>query len=211
MDESEMDFVKDVRRALRADEPPALDLPLGEEYPGCVVAPDFRHGANFKIGRFCVIEEGCIVGDDVTMGHYVLLKKGTVIGDRVFVDSYVKSSGQNRIGDDVTLRFNATIAREVTVEDGAFISPNVMTVYSTHQGEKRGGTVIGAGCHVGTNAVLGPNVHLAPGTVIGALAYVNRNIDEPGIYGGIPARLLKPGLHAATPEARATYIQDYKK
>lgn len=183
------------------------DFQLGH---GCIVADDFRHGDNLKMGHYCIIEPGCLVGDDVTLGNYVLLKKGTVIGDRTFVDSYVKSSGQNRIGSDVTLRFNATIAREVTVEDGAFVSPNVMTIYSTHQGEKKGGTIIGAGCHIGTNAVLGPSVHIAPGIVVGALAYVHRDLTELGIYVGQPARLLKAGHHAATSEAKAEYIKDYK-
>ena len=158
---------------------------------GCVVASDFRHGKNFRMGNYCVIMRGCQVGDNVWLEHFVLLKPGTVIGSDTFVDSYVKSSGQNRIGSHVTLRFNATIAREVIVEDDVFISPNVMTIYSTHTGEKRGGTVIGAGCHIGTNAVIGPAVKIAAGSVIGALAYVNRNIEEQGVYIGAPARKLR--------------------
>jgi acetyltransferase-like isoleucine patch superfamily enzyme len=156
-----------------------------------VIADDFQHGARFKMGHYCIIEENCVVGDDVTLGHFVLLKKGTVIGDRVFVDSYVKSSGDNQIGDDVVLRFNATIAREVTVENGVFISPNVMTVYSTHERERKGGTIIGADSHIGTNAVIGPGVEIAPGTVVGALAYVNRDTEEDRIYIGIPAKRMK--------------------
>lgn len=175
----------------------------------CVVAGDFQHGANFKMGHHCVIGEGCRVGDDVELGNFVLLKAGTVIGDRVFVDSYVKSSGQNRIGDDVILRFNATIAREVTVGDRVFVSPNVMTIYSTHEGQKVGGTVIGHDCHIGTNAVIGPGVKITPHTVVGALAYVHRSINEPGIYVGQPARYLKAG-NVPTAEAKAAYIQDYR-
>ena len=91
--------------------------------------------------------------------NFVVLKNGTKIGNNVFVDSYVRSSGDNRIGNNVTLRFGCTIAREVTVEDGVFVSPNVMTVYSKHTGEKVGGTVIGANSHIGTAAGIGPGVH----------------------------------------------------
>ena len=158
---------------------------------GCVIAADFQHGDNFQCGHYCIIEAGCVVGDDVRLGDFVLLRAGTVIGDRTFVDAYVKSSGNNRIGSDVILRFNATIAREVTVEDGAFVSPNVMTIYSTHERERRGGTVIGAGCHIGTNAVIGPDVQIAPGAVVGALAYVNKALKERAIYVGAPARKLR--------------------
>ena len=102
---------------------------------GCVVADDFKHGKNFSMGNYCIIQEGCEVGDNVRLEHFILLKEGTKIGNDVYVDSYVKSSGANEIGSQVTLRFNATIAREVTIEDGVFISPNVMTIYKDHEGQ----------------------------------------------------------------------------
>ena len=155
-----------------------------------LIADDFKHGKNLKIGSFCIIQEGCEVGDNVIIENFVLLKKGTIIGDNVFVDSYVKSSGSNRIGSNVTLRFNATIAREVIVEDDVFISPNVMTIFSTHRGEKKGGTVIGKGSFIGTNAVIGPNVTIGEGTVIGALAYVGKDCEPNSVYVGIPAKKL---------------------
>ncbi len=164
---------------------------MAEEHTTNIIAADFKHGKNFKIGHHCIIQEGCEVGDDVTIENFVLLKKGTKIGSNVFVDSYVKSSGSNRIGSNVTLRFNATIAREVTVEDDVFISPNVMTIYSTHEGEKRGGTVIGKGCFIGTNAVLGPSVKIGENTVIGAMAYVAKDCEPNAIYVGIPAKKVK--------------------
>jgi acetyltransferase-like isoleucine patch superfamily enzyme len=153
----------------------------------CDIADDFQHGKNFKCGSFVKIEKDVIVGDDVTIENYVLLKPGTRIGNKVFVDSYFRSSGNNKIGNNVTLRFGSTIAREVSIEDDVFISPNVMTIYSRHTGEKIGGTVIGKGTHVGTAAVVGPGVKIAPGSVIGAQAYVSKDINEAGVYVGVPA------------------------
>lgn len=162
-----------------------------EQGIGCVVAADFKHGKNFSMGNYCVIQEGCEVGDNVRLEHFILLKKGTRIGSNVYVDSYVKSSGENQIGSGVTLRFNATIAREVTVEDDVFISPNVMTMYSDHTGKAHPGTVIGKGSHIGTNAVIGHGIKIAPGTVIGALSLVTKDIEEPGVYVGIPAKRIR--------------------
>lgn len=158
---------------------------------GCIIAPDVEIGKNFEAGYYCVIQEGCKIGDNVKLGNFVLLKPGTVIGDDTFVDSYVKSSGQNRIGSNVTLRFNATIAREVTVEDGAFVAPNVMTIYSTHENVTKGGTVIGKGAYIGTNVVIGPGLKIAPGSIVGALSFVAKDIEEPGVYVGIPAKKLR--------------------
>lgn len=154
----------------------------------CDIAEDFKCGKNFICGSYVKIAEDVVVGDDVNIEHFVLLKKGTRIGNNVYVDSYVRSSGSNKIGNNVTLRFGSTIAREVTVEDDVFISPNVMTVYSKHTGEKVPGIVIGAGTHVGTNAVIGPGVKIPPNTTIGAMAYVANDCEEPGIYVGIPAK-----------------------
>ena len=155
------------------------------------VHPSFKHGANFKIGKYCCIEEDVVVGDNVELGYYVLLKKGTQIGSDTFVDSYVRSSGDNQVGNNVTLRFGATVARKVIIKDNAFVSPNVMTIYSKHTGETSTETVVGEGCHIGTNAVIGPNVSIADGAVVGALCFVNKDIESKGIYGGIPAKKLR--------------------
>jgi len=162
-----------------------------EQGIGCIVAEDFKHGKNFSMGNYCIIQEGCEVGDNVRLEHFVLFKKCTKIGDNVYVDSYVKSSGDNEIGSNVTLRFNATIAREVTVEDNVFISPNVMTIYSDHKGKAHPGIVIGKGVHIGTNAVIGHGVKIFQGSVVGAMAYVIRDIVYPGIYVGIPAKKIR--------------------
>jgi len=152
------------------------------------IASDFRHGKNFKIGHYCVIQEGCEVGDDVDIQHHVLLKKGTKIGSNVYVDSFFRSSGNNRIGNNVTLRFGSTIAREVTVEDDVFISPNVMTIYSDHKGVRKGGMVIGKGSFIGTNVVINAGVEIVPGCIVGSMSLVTKDLLEPGIYIGIPAR-----------------------
>ena len=154
-----------------------------------IIHPSFKHGANFKVGNFCIIDEGVVVGDNVTIENFVLLKKGTRIGNNVFIDSYVRSSGNNSIEDNATLRYGVTMAKEVIVRKNAFISPNVMTIYSTHKGQPVPGTVIGERAHIGTAAVIGPGVKIGPDVVIGALAFVSKDCLEPGIYVGVPAKL----------------------
>lgn len=173
------------------------------------VCPSVRFGKNVTLGRYVIIGENCVIEDDVVIGHhtvilndckigketkidhFVLLKPGTVIGKGCFIDSYFKSSGHNYIGNNVTMRFNSTLCRKATVEDGCFISPNVMTIYSTHEGEEVGGIFIGRCSHIGTNAIIGPGVKIVPYTTIGSLSFVNKDITEAGTYIGIPARLIK--------------------
>ena len=154
-----------------------------------IIHQSFKHGKNFKIGNFCIIDENVIVGDNVTIENYVLLKAGTKIGDNVFLDSYVRSSGDNQIGNNVTVRYGATIAKEVTISSDSFISPNVMTIYSTHKEKKIPGTLIGRGAYIGTAAVIGPGVSIGEEVVIGSMSYANRDCIKKGVYVGVPARL----------------------
>ena len=148
-------------------------------------------GAGTKIGHHCIIDDWVVIGSNVVIENFVLLKNETVIGDNTFIDSYVRSSGNCKIGNNVTIRYGATIAKEVIIEDGVFISPNVMTIYSTHQGEGVPGTLIGAKSHIGTAAVLGPGIKIMPEVVIGAMAFVSKSCLEKGIYVGVPAKKIK--------------------
>lgn len=156
-----------------------------------IIHESFKHGKNFKIGNFCVIEKDVEVGDEINIQNYVLLKAGTKIGNNCYVDSYFRSSGDNKIGNNVTLRFGSTIARKVYVGDGVFISPNVMTVYSKHTGEKSSGTYIGSSAFIGTAAVIGPNVTIGSNVIIGSQAYVSKDCLEEGVYVGVPAKKLQ--------------------
>jgi acetyltransferase-like isoleucine patch superfamily enzyme len=148
-------------------------------------------GAGSKIGHHCIIDDDVTIGKNVVIENFVLLKKYTIIGDESFIDSYVRSSGSCKIGNRVTVRYGATIAKKVTIENDAFISPNVMTIYSTHEGIGVPGTLIGAKAHIGTAAVLGPGIKIAPSVVIGAMAYVSKNCSEKGVYVGVPAKKIK--------------------
>lgn len=154
----------------------------------CIISYNATIENGVTIGDNCVIGENCIVGKGTEIKSFVELRKDTVIGEECKIDSYVKSSGQNKIGNNVTLRFNVTIAREVTVKDGAFLAPNVMTEYSDHQHRPKGGTVIGEKAFIGTGAVISQGVQIEAETVVGALSYVKDNLTR-GIYTGTPAKL----------------------
>ena len=143
-----------------------------------MIHQSFEQGKNFRIGGFCHIHEDCKVGDDVKIRSYVELRPQTIVGSGCYLDSEVKSSGYNFIGNNVTLRYGAIIAREVTIEDDVFISPNVMTIYLSHVREKLGGIVIGKGAFIGTNAILGANVKIGQGSIIGVLSFVEHCIIE---------------------------------
>lgn len=156
------------------------------------IHPAFKHGKNLKLGVFNHIHEGVEVGDDVTLRSYVELRTGTVIGDRCYIDSGVKSSGNCQIGNDVIIRFDSIIARNVVIEDGVFISPQVMFINIPFKEKEKKPTIIRKGVKIGTNATIADGVEIGEGVIIGAKAFVNRDCLEPGTYIGIPARLQQP-------------------
>ena len=150
-------------------------------------------GKNVTIENNCVIADGCVIGDNTHIRSFVELRPNSIIGSDCYLDSYFHSSGNNKVGDRVTLRFNSCLAREVTVEDDAYICPNVMTNYGHHSGQKIGGTVIGEKAFIGTASVINYGVKIAPGTVVGSCSFVNKDLSDGGVYAGVPARKMKQG------------------
>ncbi len=144
-------------------------------------------GKNFKIGGYCIIEEGVTIGDNVTLGNYVYLQKGTIVGNDTFLDSYVRSSGNNYIGNKCTIRYGATIARKVKIGDEVFISPNVMTIFDKQKIQ----TIIQDRVFIGTAAVIDAGVYINFDIQIGAMSYVNKDCLTPaGVYFGQPAKFV---------------------
>jgi len=123
---------------------------------------------------------GCIPSDDVMIGPFVEIQRGAIIGPRTRVQSH------------------AFICEGVTVGADCFVSHGAMFINDTFArgGPARGDkslwktTTIGDGVSIGTGATILP-VRICAGTVVGAGAVVTRDIDEPPIYVGNPARLLR--------------------
>ena len=66
-----------------------------------------------------------------------------------------------------------------------------MAIFSKNTGKTSTGTLIGKGSHIGTTAVIGPNVQIAGCAVVGALACVHRSIEEKAIFTGVPAKKIR--------------------
>ena len=136
-----------------------------------IIAKDFKHGENFKIGHYCVIGAEVTVGDNVTIeNHCVLtgkvtignntvvknhveLRENTIIGNDCQIDSKVSSSGNCKIGNNVTLRYDTIVARGVEIGDNTYVCPRVMTNNLDTGKNAIGGAKIGKKCFIGTNAV----------------------------------------------------------
>jgi acetyltransferase-like isoleucine patch superfamily enzyme len=123
---------------------------------------------------------GCSIADDCFIGPFVEIQRGVLIGKRCRVQSH------------------AFICELVTIGEDCFISHGAMFINDLFSagGPAKGQqdlwrpTKLGNGVSIGTNATILP-VTICDGVVIGAGAVVTKDIAEPGIYVGNPARLLR--------------------
>ena len=140
---------------------------------------DVRCGNGVRIVEPANVYE-CTLGDGVFVGPFTEIQKGVVIGARSKVQSH------------------SFICELVTIGDDCFIGHGVMFVNDLFQtgGPARGrrelwrSTIIGHRVSIGSNATVLP-VRICDDVVIGAGAVVTRDIDQPGIYAGNPARPLR--------------------
>jgi acetyltransferase-like isoleucine patch superfamily enzyme len=123
---------------------------------------------------------GCKIGNDCFIGPFVEIQRDVTIGMRCRVQSH------------------AFICELVTIGDDCFISHGAMFINDLFSfgGPAKGqrnlwkSTVIGNHVSIGTNSTILP-VKICDHVVIGAGAIVTRDITEPGIYAGSPARLVR--------------------
>lgn len=123
---------------------------------------------------------GCEIGDDSFIGPFVEIQKGVHIGKRCRIQSHAFICELVEIGDDCF------------VSHGAMFINDLFDTGGPAGGDKNlwKSTKIGNHVSIGTNATILP-VEICDHVVIGAGAVVTRDIREPGIYAGNPARLLR--------------------
>jgi acetyltransferase-like isoleucine patch superfamily enzyme len=123
---------------------------------------------------------------------------GCTIGDDCFVGPFVEIQSHVTIGNRCRIQSHAFICELVTIGDNCFISHGAMFVNDLFSmgGPAKGrrdlwrSTRIGSDVSIGTHVTVLP-VDICNHVVIGAGSVVTKNITQPGIYAGNPARLLR--------------------
>jgi acetyltransferase-like isoleucine patch superfamily enzyme len=140
---------------------------------------DVTCGANVRIVEPANVYE-CELADDCFVGPFVEIQKGVRIGPRTKVQSH------------------AFICELVEIGSDCFIGHGVMFVNDLFAigGPARGRRELWRSTSVGNSVSIGSNatvlaVRICDHVVIGAGAVVTRDIAQPGIYAGNPARLLR--------------------
>lgn len=143
------------------------------------------------------------ITDDVLFGEQTTVVQpvnlyGCRIGSHCFIGPFVEIQKNSRIGDYSRIQSHSFICEGVEIGDHCFIGHGVMFVNDLFSsGGPAGGntdlwkkTTIGNQVSIGSNATILP-VTICDGAVIGAGAVVTKDILQPGIYAGNPARLFR--------------------
>ncbi len=138
-----------------------------------------------------------VFGSKVTVVEPVNLY-GCTIGNGCFIGPFVEIQKDVVIGENSKIQSHTFICELVSIGANCFVSHGVMFINDTFaKGKPAGGdkslwkkTVIGNNVSIGTNATVLP-VKITDNVVVGAGAVVTKDINEPGVYVGNPARKIK--------------------
>lgn len=140
---------------------------------------DVSFGEGVTLVEPCNLYE-CSIGEGVFIGPFVEIQKGVVIGAQTKVQSHT------------------FICELVTIGSECFIGHGVMFINDlfSNGGPARGdqskwrSTKIGDAVSIGSNATILP-VSICDHVVIGAGSVVTKDIIEPGVYAGNPAKKIR--------------------
>lgn len=143
------------------------------------------------------------INDDVKFGNNVKVVQpvnlyGCVIDDNCFIGPFVEIQKDVKIGANTKIQSHTFICELVSIGSGCFISHGVMFINDVFKtGGPAGGnkslwkeTIVGNNVSIGTNATILP-VKITDNVVIGAGAVVTKDITEPGVYVGNPAKKIR--------------------
>lgn len=123
---------------------------------------------------------GCEIADDAFVGPFVEIQEGVQIGPRTRVQSHSFVCSLVTIGADCFIGHGVMFINDAFTENGP--AQGDRTLWKE--------TWCGDRVSIGSNATILP-VRICDGAVIGAGSVVTRDISEPGVYAGNPARLLR--------------------
>jgi acetyltransferase-like isoleucine patch superfamily enzyme len=137
---------------------------------------------------------------DVTFGERVTVVEpanlyGCTIGDDCFIGPFVEVQGSVSIGARTRIQSHTFICELVTIGSDCVVAHSVVFINDTFStgGPARGNKAQWKSTRIGNNVSIGSNATILPVTicdnvVIGAGSVVTRDITQPGIYAGNPAR-----------------------
>ena len=143
------------------------------------------------------IHESCLIDETVTIVQPVNLY-GCKIRSQSFIGPFVEIQSNVQIGANSRVQSHSFICSNVSIGNNCFIGHGVMFINDkfTEGGPARGNQQLWGHTRLEDNVSIGSNATILPvdicsNVVIGAGSVVTKNICEPGVYAGNPAKKIK--------------------
>lgn len=159
----------------------------------------------FNSGRIRLSGIKYYLGHNVRM--YVGRNKRIALGKKVWLSDncYLSANtGTIQIGNNVYFSSNCRVVSmgRIVIGNDNLFGPNVVIVDHNHKFDqdnipicKQGYTVkevvLGSDIWLGANVVICPGVSICDRVVVGANSVVTKTISVPGVYAGVPAKIVK--------------------
>jgi UDP-3-O-[3-hydroxymyristoyl] glucosamine N-acyltransferase len=205
--------------------------------PDAVIAEGVHLGAGCYIGHECHVGEGSFFYPNVTVrercqiGKRVILHAGVVIGSDGFGYEFqqgryekVPQTGYVQLDDDVEVGANSTIDRgrfdKTWIKQGTKIDNLVIVAHNVVVGEHSilvaqagiaGSATLGNYNTVGGQAAIVGHVKIADKVSITGWTAVTKDIKEPGVYRGGPAKPMRESMEIEALTQRLPELYDRLK
>jgi acetyltransferase-like isoleucine patch superfamily enzyme len=163
-----------------------------------------RIGAHALVRSHTVVYAGVTIGERFECGHHVTIREGSRIGSAVRLGTRSDIQGEVVIGDFVRIHSNVFVAQHSTIEDFAWLLPNVTLTNDPHPPSDTCtvGPTIRRFAVVSAGATVFPGVDVGEGAVVGAMALVRDDVEPRTVVVGVPARVLGPTSDVTCREGR---------
>lgn len=153
-------------------------------------------GARCEVGVGAIVYGGCTLGDDCVIGDQANIREGVSLGDRCVVGVGTSILYEARIEDDVRIMGGSHITGGMRIGRGTFVGVGVVTCndkrreIAAYEFVGANPPWVGAGCVIGSGAVILAGVRVGDGAVIGAGALVAADVPAGATVLSDKARVL---------------------
>ena len=152
-----------VRDALRFPDA-KLIIAIGANAVRKKIAEELNVSWHTAIHPSAVISPSAVIGEGTVVMPLAVVQAEAVVGAHCIINTAAVVEHENRLGDYVHISPKAALGGNVRVSEGS---------------------------HIGIGACVRNNIAIVGGCTVGAGAAVVSDLEEPGVYVGVPARRMK--------------------
>ena len=141
------------------------------------------------IHKTALIHDTVQTGKNISIGVYSVVEEGTIIGDNVSIQGHVRIGKNCVINNGCVIKWGSILTQQVELMQGVFFGTQAVCLGSDSDRIESHGTIIGEGSYIGARAIIFPKVSIVDGVVIGAGSIIRHSIQAKGTYVGLSRRV----------------------